>query len=156
MTIMLFFCEVKECATLQSKGSLKVEDMKDINEFVHAALLKLKDLSVNIKTGAITGKEVEVYAEQINRLQDLYEAANIGVNPILPQFTEISDAIKDSVNILEAVKEYRTKLGVVMDYCKCISEGTYVFTYPNTFHFSLCNKNCTIIIIKVSVIFAIV
>ena len=97
--------------------------MKDVSETVHTALLELNKLSDNIKKGAVTGKEVESYKKQTSKLQVLYEAANTGNTPLVPQFTEVSSAIKDCVKKLEILKEYRLKLTVVMEYCKYISEG---------------------------------
>ena len=99
--------------------------MKDISETVHAALLQLNNLSDDIKKGVVTGKEVEGYREQIskNKLQVLYEAANIGKTPLVPQFSEVSSAIEECVKKLRILKEHRVKLSVVMEYCKCISKG---------------------------------
>ena len=97
--------------------------MKDISEIVHTALVKLNKLSDDIKEAAVTGKEVESYRKQSSKLQVLYEAANIGNTPLVPQFIEVSIAINDCITKLEKLKEYRLKLTVVMDYCKCISKG---------------------------------
>ena len=97
--------------------------MKDISETVHVALLQLKNLSDDIKNGAVTGKEVVSYRKQTRKLQVLYEAANIGNTPLVPQFTEVSIAIEECVKMLGILKEYRLKLSVVMEYCKCISKG---------------------------------
>ena len=99
--------------------------MKGISETVHAALLQLNNLSDNIKKGAVTGKEVKGYREKIikSKLQALYEAANIEKTSLLPQFTEVSSAIEECVKKLGILEEYRLKLSVVMEYCKCISKG---------------------------------
>ena len=121
------FCTVKACTTLTRKESLEVDDMKDISETVHAALLQLNNLSDDIKNGIVTGKEVEGYRKQA-KLQVLYEAANIGKSPLVPQFTEVSIAIQVCVKKLEILEEYRSKLSVVMEYCKCISKGTYLYS----------------------------
>ena len=98
--------------------------MKEISEIVHAALIELTKLCDDIKKATVTGKEVEIYKRQSSRLQVLYEAANIGVTPLVPQFNEVKDAVEDCVKKLAAVKQYRSKLLVVVDYCKHISKGT--------------------------------
>lgn len=97
--------------------------MKDISETLHTVLLQLKKLSDDIKSGAVTGKEVESYRKQTGKLQVLYEAANTGKTPLVPQFTEVSIAVEECVKIIGILKEYRLKLSVVMEYCKCISKG---------------------------------
>ena len=119
----MFFHEVKGCATLKKQGSLNVDDMKDLSDIVHVVLLKLRDLSVDIERGAITEKDIESYGVQYIGLQMLYEAAKIGNTSLLPQFTEIFEAIKECVKKLKMVREYRSKIEVVMEYCKHISKG---------------------------------
>ena len=121
--IVFYFHKVSGCVTIQSKESLEVDDIEDASGIVHSALLRLNKLSVDIKECTVTVKEVEIYRKQISKLQILYEAANTGNTLLVPQFTEISDAIKTCVRKIEAVKEYRGKLNVVMDYCKFISKG---------------------------------
>ena len=123
------FFKVKGVVTLQNKKSLEVDDVKDISEIVYSALLRLNKLSVDIKEGAVTGKEVESFRKQISKLQVLYEAANTGNTSLVPQFIEISDAIEVCVEKIEAVKLYRSKLNVVMEYCKCISKGMQILYY---------------------------
>ena len=123
IAFIILLYEVKGCTTLKGKESLEVDDIKDISEIVHAALMELNKLSDDIKEAVVTGKEVESYRKQSSKLQVLYEAANIGNTPLAPQFTEVSSAIKDCVTKLEKLTEYRLKLTVVMDYCKCISKG---------------------------------
>ena len=100
-----------------------MDDIKNISEIVHSALLTLNKLSVDIKKYTVTGEEAESYKKQISKFQALYEAANIGNTPLVPQFVEISNGIKACVQEVVAVKVYRSKLNVVMDYCKCISKG---------------------------------
>ena len=100
-----------------------MDDIKNISEIVHSALLRLNKLSVDINQCTITGKEAESFKEQITKLQILYENANTGITPLVPQFADISDALKACVQKLEGVKVYRSKLNVVMDYCKCVSKG---------------------------------
>ena len=97
--------------------------MKETSEIVHAALIELAKLYNDIKKAKVTGKETEIYRRRSSRLQILYEAANIGVTPLVPQFNEVKDAVEDCVEKLAAVKQYRSKLLVVVDYCKHISKG---------------------------------
>ena len=97
--------------------------MEETSEIVHAALLELTKLYSDIKKGTVTGREIESYRRQISRLQLLYEAAYIGTTPLACQFSEVKDAIEDCIKKLTAVKQYRSKLLVVVDYCKHISKG---------------------------------
>ena len=110
-----------------------MDDIKDISEIVHSALVTLNKLSVDIRGYTVTVEEAESYRKQISKFQSLYEAANIGHTPLVPQFAEISNGIEACVQKVVAVKEYRSKLNVVMDYCKCISKGMYTYMYINIF-----------------------
>ena len=80
----------------------------------------------DIKNGNITGKEVTDFKKQAGELQALYEAANIGSSLLAPQFAKVDNAIKVCIKKLDSVKEYRSKVVVVMDYCKRISKGMYL------------------------------
>ena len=71
----------------------------------------------------VTGKEVEDYRKQTSKLRAVYEAANIGNTLLVPQFAKVSTAIQVCMKKLATVKEYRSKLVVVVNYCKRISEG---------------------------------
>ena len=114
------------CTTIRrTESSLKVDDLKDTSEIVHAAVLELIILCNDIEMGKVTGKEIENYRQQINGLQVLYEAANIGSTNFAPEFVKVNDGIKDCVKKLTKVKEYRSKLLVVVYYCKQISKGEY-------------------------------
>ena len=118
------FYKVRGCATIKSKGaSFEVDDLKETSEIVHAAILELRKLYNDIKKATVTGKEIESYRRQSSRLQVLYEAAHIGSIPLACHFNEVKDAIEDCVKKLAAVKQYRSKLFVVVDYCKHISKG---------------------------------
>ena len=123
---MYCFHEVKGCDAMKRKGSLKVDDVKETSEIVHAALKELNDLPDSISKGAITGKEVENYKRQADKLKVLCEAGNIGKSELVPQINEISIALQVCVDKLNIVKEYRVKLVVVKDYCELISKGSYV------------------------------
>ena len=127
----MLFHEVKGCDIIKAKDSLTVDVMKNTSKIVHSALKKLNSLPDDIRNGAVTGKEVENYEEQVAKLQVLYEAANIGKTKLVPSFTKVTDALKICVKKLNTVKEYRKKLLVVTDYCKLISEGmcTYSFLF---------------------------
>lgn len=120
MYVALF--KVIGCATIRSKeSSLKVDDLKEASEIVYAAVLELTTLCNDIEMGQVTGKEIENYRRQIDRLQLLYEAANVGSTQLAPQFVRINDGIKNCVKRLAKVIEYRSKLLVVVYYCKQIS-----------------------------------
>ena len=125
LLFMYCFNEVKGCDAMKRKDTLKVDDVKETSEIVHAALKQLNSLPDNISKGAVTGKEVENYKKQANRLKVLCEAGNIGKSKLVPQFTEISIALQVCVDKLNMVKEYQVKLVVVKDYCKLISKGMY-------------------------------
>ena len=124
---MLFY-EVKGCAMRkQKKVTLKVDDLKEASEIVYAALIELNQLHKHIKSGNITGKEVEEFmhppVDQANDLKILCEAANIGSVQLAPTFTELSSALEICKGKLEVIKEYKLKLFVVVEYCKRVSEG---------------------------------
>ena len=130
---MIFICiycfhVVKGCGTMKRKDPLKVDDVKETSEIVHAALKELNFLPDNISKGVVTGKEVENYKKQSNRLKVLCEAGNIGKSKLVPQFAEISVALQVCVDKLNMVKEYRVKLIVVKDYCNLISQGMYIIS----------------------------
>ena len=131
MCLLCIYCfhVVKGCDTVKKKDFLKVDDVKETSEIVHAALKELNDLPDNISRGAVTGKEVENFKKQANRLKVLCEAGNVGKSKLVPQFTEISIALQVCVNKLNAVKEYRAKLIVVKDYCNHISKGMDLITF---------------------------
>lgn len=88
-------------------------------------MLKLTELCNDVKKGKVTEREIETLRVNANYkvLQGLYEAANVGKSPLVPQFYEISTAMQVCVEKLKAVKECRIKLVVVMEYCKRISKG---------------------------------
>ena len=113
-----------------------MDDLKETSEIVHAALRELTKLYNDIKKATVTGREIENYRRQSSRLQVLYEAANIGSTPLAPQFNEVKDAVEDCVKKLAAVKQYRSKLLVVVDYCKHISKGMS----PVDICYEMCNK----------------
>ena len=118
------FRKVRGCARIKGKGSsFEVDDFKEACEIVHAALLELTKLYNDIKKATVTGKEIENYRRQSDRLQALYEAANIGSTPLAPQFNQVTNALEDCVKKLAAVKQYRSNLLAVADYCKHISKG---------------------------------
>ena len=100
-----------------------MDDLKETSEIVHAAVLELTTLYNDIEMGKVTGKEIQNYRRQINVLQVLYEAANIGSTKLAPEFVKVNDGVKDCVKKLAKVKEYRSKLLVVVYYCKQISKG---------------------------------
>jgi len=113
------------------KEPVEVDDLKDTNEIVHAALLELAKLYDDLIKSKVTGREVENYRKHANSLQVLCEAANLGSSQLAPQFTEIDSAMQNCVDKLNTIKEYREKLAVVMEYCKPItSKGTYTYVYP--------------------------
>ena len=125
-----FFHQVKGYAIINGKELGGVDDLKGTSEdskgsseIVHAAVCQLRKLCNNIKEGTVTGKEVENYRQQANKLQALCEAVNIGSTQLVPRFTEISKAMQDCLEKLKVVKEYRSKLFVVVDYCNDISKG---------------------------------
>ena len=102
------FYKVIGCGTIRSKeSSLEVDDLKETSEIVHAAVLELTTLYDDIEMGKVTGKEIQNYRRQINVLQVLYEAANIGSTKLAPEFVKVNDGIKDCVKKLAKVKEYR-------------------------------------------------
>ena len=96
MYLLCIYCfhVVKGCDTVKKKDFLKVDDVKETSEIVHAALKELNDLPDNISRGAVTGKEVENFKKQANRLKVLCEAGNVGKSKLVPQFTEISIALQ--------------------------------------------------------------
>lgn len=140
----LSFYQVKGYTIVNGKELAEVDDLKGTNEdskgltedpkgtsegpkgtseVVHAAVHALKKLCNDIKESAVTGKEVESYRKEANKLQILCEAANIGNTQLVPQFTEISEAIQECLDKLEVVKEYHSKLVVVVDYYNDISKS---------------------------------
>ena len=118
--IVLFY-EVKGCAFIKRKDSLKVDDVKETSEIVHAALMTLIKLHGDIKNARVTGKEVETYRKEANNLHCLYEAVKTVIS--VPQYAEVSSALEVCVKKLNTVKVYRLKLIVVVHYYKRISEG---------------------------------
>ena len=87
-------------------------------------MLELDKLYGAIKDGTVTGKEIEDYNKQANQLQALYEAAKVGNALLVCHFAEVNVALKVCVEKLVKVKKYRSKLLVVVDYCRRISKGT--------------------------------
>ena len=89
-------------------------------------MLELIKLYEEIKKGKITKKELETYSQQANELQVLYGAANIGSTLLIPQFTEVSSALKVCVKKFNTVEDYRLKLVAMVDYCKHLSKGMII------------------------------
>ena len=103
--------------------------LKKASEIVCASLLDLCELSDEVKKGTATGKKVENYRNQAKNLQALMEPVIIGSNPLVSKFVEMENTIKICVEKLAKVKEYRSKLVVLVDYCKRISQGMYCINF---------------------------
>ena len=71
------------------------------------------------------GKEVESYRKQTNELQALQEPMILESTPLVSKFVEVENTSKVCIEKLSKVKEYRSKLLVVVDYCSHISQGMY-------------------------------
>lgn len=126
--MLCFLCKVRGCSTIKGKGaSLVLNDLRETSEIVHAALQELATLYNSVKSGEVTGVAVEHFRKETDQLQILYEAANIGNALLAPQFAEFSSALQVCVDIIKAVKMYRLKLVVVVDYCTRISKGMQYF-----------------------------
>ena len=99
--------------------------VKKASEIVCASLLDLCERSDDFKKGTATGKEVENYKNQADELQALKEPVVAGSTPLVSKLVEVENTIKICVEKLDKVKEYRSKLVVLVNYCKRISEGMY-------------------------------
>ena len=101
-----------------------------------AVINKLKELHENLTKGAITVKELEYYKVHVRELKALCESANLGKTKLCPPFAKICSAMIICSNKLKCAKTRHLQLSIVVEYCRPISNGVYLYVLKETF--SLC------------------
>jgi len=96
------------------------ENLEKSSEIVYEAVNELKCLPECLTKGLVTVSQLDYYKKHEKELKLLYRIVDCDQTST---FVKVLNAIDLCFTKLTFLKEYRSKLCVVIDYCKIVSKG---------------------------------
>ena len=117
--MLLYFVTVKSCSIQHP------DDLKSTSAIGYTALTEIIKCCDNIINKTITVQELTSYHEKKHHLELICNSVNSGKTKFCPEFSIICTSLDISFCKYTEVKEYLSKMKVLVEYCKPISNGMY-------------------------------
>ena len=118
--VFILFFTVKSCSIQHP------DDLRSASIIGYTALIEIIKCCNSIIDETITVQELTTYREKKNQLELICNGANSGKTKLCPEFSKTSASMDLSFRKYTDAKEYLSKMKVLVEYCRPISNGMYM------------------------------